>query len=133
MKFFIDTADLNEIKEAESWGVLSGVTTNPSLYAKTGGRLATEDNGSRISRCRRTAVTAAARPDDDRRDVATPSRARPPTIVQVRPRCLLRTPRSRRRGSLNRTPSIGHGQPCRPGRALQPSARSRRSDDLGDP
>ena len=40
MKFFIDTADLDEIKEAESWGVLSGVTTNPSLYAKTGGKLA---------------------------------------------------------------------------------------------
>ena len=40
MKFFIDTADLDEIREAESWGVLSGVTTNPSLYAKTGGKLA---------------------------------------------------------------------------------------------
>ncbi|MBQ1841295.1 MAG: fructose-6-phosphate aldolase, partial [Atopobiaceae bacterium] len=31
MKFFIDTADLDEIREAESWGILSGVTTNPSL------------------------------------------------------------------------------------------------------
>ena len=40
MKFFVDTADLDEIKEAESWGCLSGVTTNPSLYAKTGGKLA---------------------------------------------------------------------------------------------
>ena len=40
MKFFIDTADLEEIREALSWGVLSGVTTNPSLYAKTGGKLA---------------------------------------------------------------------------------------------
>ena len=40
MKFFIDTADLDEIREAASWGVLSGVTTNPSLYAKTGGKLA---------------------------------------------------------------------------------------------
>ena len=40
MKFFIDTADLDEIREAMSWGVLSGVTTNPSLYARTGGRLA---------------------------------------------------------------------------------------------
>lgn len=39
MKFFIDTADLDEIREAMSWGVLSGVTTNPSLYAKTGGKL----------------------------------------------------------------------------------------------
>jgi transaldolase len=39
MKFFIDTADLDEIKTALSWGCLAGVTTNPSLYAKTGGRL----------------------------------------------------------------------------------------------
>ena len=39
MKFFIDTADLNEIAEAKSWGCLAGVTTNPSLYAKTGGKL----------------------------------------------------------------------------------------------
>ncbi|MEX0593771.1 MAG: fructose-6-phosphate aldolase [Balneolaceae bacterium] len=36
MKFFIDTADLNEIKEAASLGVLDGVTTNPSLCAKIG-------------------------------------------------------------------------------------------------
>ena len=40
MKFFIDTADLDDIREAMSWGALSGVTTNPSLYAKTGGKLA---------------------------------------------------------------------------------------------
>lgn len=39
MKFFIDTADLDEIREAQSWGCLSGVTTNPSLYAKIGGKL----------------------------------------------------------------------------------------------
>jgi transaldolase len=39
MKFFIDTADLDEIKTALSWGCLAGVTTNPSLYAKTGGKL----------------------------------------------------------------------------------------------
>ena len=40
MKFFIDTANLDEIAEAKSWGCLAGVTTNPSLYAKTGGKLA---------------------------------------------------------------------------------------------
>ncbi|MGI6756138.1 MAG: transaldolase family protein [Atopobiaceae bacterium] len=39
MKFFIDTADLDEIKQASDWGILSGVTTNPSLYARTGGKL----------------------------------------------------------------------------------------------
>ncbi len=37
MKFFIDTANLNEIKEAASMGLLDGVTTNPSLVAKEGG------------------------------------------------------------------------------------------------
>jgi transaldolase len=36
MKFFIDTADLKEIKEANDLGVLDGVTTNPSLMAKVG-------------------------------------------------------------------------------------------------
>lgn len=40
MKFFLDTADLGEIREAVSWGVIDGVTTNPSLFAKTGGKLA---------------------------------------------------------------------------------------------
>lgn len=37
MKFFIDTANFDEIKEAHSWGILSGVTTNPSLVAKESG------------------------------------------------------------------------------------------------
>lgn len=36
MKMFIDTADINEIREANAMGVLDGVTTNPSLLAKTG-------------------------------------------------------------------------------------------------
>jgi len=36
MKFFIDTADVNEIREANALGVLDGVTTNPSLVAKSG-------------------------------------------------------------------------------------------------
>ncbi|HIS40153.1 MAG TPA: transaldolase family protein [Candidatus Aphodovivens avistercoris] len=39
MKFFLDTADLDEIKEAKNWGALAGVTTNPSLYARIGGKL----------------------------------------------------------------------------------------------
>lgn len=38
MKFFIDTADLDEIREANDLGVLDGVTTNPSLCAKVGVR-----------------------------------------------------------------------------------------------
>lgn len=36
MKIFIDTANLNEIKEAASFGVLDGITTNPSLMSKEG-------------------------------------------------------------------------------------------------
>ncbi len=36
MKFFIDTANIKEIKEAASYGLLDGVTTNPSLVAKEG-------------------------------------------------------------------------------------------------
>ena len=36
MKFFIDTADLEEIREANDMGILDGVTTNPSLCAKIG-------------------------------------------------------------------------------------------------
>ena len=36
VKIFLDTADINEIREAASWGVLDGVTTNPTLVAKTG-------------------------------------------------------------------------------------------------
>ncbi|MBL7664728.1 MAG: fructose-6-phosphate aldolase [Bacteriovoracaceae bacterium] len=36
MEFFIDTAEVKEIKEAHSWGIIDGVTTNPSLIAKSG-------------------------------------------------------------------------------------------------
>lgn len=36
MKFFIDTADVTEIREAQALGLLDGVTTNPSLIAKSG-------------------------------------------------------------------------------------------------
>jgi transaldolase len=36
MKFFIDTADIKEIREASAMGLVDGVTTNPSLVAKTG-------------------------------------------------------------------------------------------------
>lgn len=35
MKIFIDTADLNEIRELASWGIIDGVTTNPTLMAKS--------------------------------------------------------------------------------------------------
>jgi transaldolase len=44
VKFFLDTADLNEIEEAASWGALAGVTTNPTLYSRIGGKLADFEN-----------------------------------------------------------------------------------------
>jgi len=37
MKFFLDTANIDEIREAHSWGIIDGVTTNPSLIAREGG------------------------------------------------------------------------------------------------
>jgi len=37
MKIFLDTADIEEIRVAARWGVLDGVTTNPTLYSKVGG------------------------------------------------------------------------------------------------
>ena len=37
MKLFLDTADIEEIRTAVKWGVIDGVTTNPTLYAKVGG------------------------------------------------------------------------------------------------
>lgn len=40
MKIFIDSADISEIKEAHAMGVIDGVTTNPSLVAKTGRKFA---------------------------------------------------------------------------------------------
>src|SRR4029450_6816299 len=37
MQIYLDTANINEIREAASWGILSGVTTNPSLIAREKG------------------------------------------------------------------------------------------------
>ena len=36
MKFFLDTANLDEIRKGASWGIVDGVTTNPSLIAREG-------------------------------------------------------------------------------------------------
>jgi transaldolase len=38
MRIFLDTADLDEIRQAAGWGIVSGVTTNPTLLSKSGGR-----------------------------------------------------------------------------------------------
>src|SRR5688572_15674025 len=36
MKLFVDTGDIEEVRQAAEWGILDGVTTNPSLIAKSG-------------------------------------------------------------------------------------------------
>jgi transaldolase len=51
MKFFIDTANLDQIKEAQDLGVLDGVTTNPSLMAKEGIKGAAAVNQHYITIC----------------------------------------------------------------------------------
>jgi transaldolase len=38
LEIYLDTANVDEIKEAVGWGVISGVTTNPTLIAKESGR-----------------------------------------------------------------------------------------------
>ncbi|RVA66135.1 fructose-6-phosphate aldolase, partial [Mesorhizobium sp. M7A.F.Ca.CA.001.08.2.1] len=40
MKFFVDTADVKDIRELNDLGLLDGVTTNPSLILKSGGKIA---------------------------------------------------------------------------------------------
>ena len=46
MKIFLDTANLDELKKAVAWGIVDGVTTNPSLIAKEG--IAIEEQVARI-------------------------------------------------------------------------------------
>ena len=36
MKFFVDTANVDQIREVDSWGILDGVTTNPTLVSREG-------------------------------------------------------------------------------------------------
>jgi transaldolase len=62
MKFFIDTANLDEIKEAHSLGILDGVTTNPSLIAREGisGRKAFEQHVKTICELTQAPVSAEA-------------------------------------------------------------------------
>ncbi len=62
MKFFIDTANLDEIKEAHNLGILDGVTTNPSLIAREGitGRSAFENHIKSICELTQAPVSAEA-------------------------------------------------------------------------
>ena len=70
MKIFLDTADIEEIRIAARWGVLDGVTTNPTLFAKTSGstyeevlkEICTITNGPGLGRGRRRGRRGDARP-----------------------------------------------------------------------
>ncbi|MDR2036041.1 MAG: fructose-6-phosphate aldolase [Coriobacteriales bacterium] len=65
MKFFLDTASLEEIAEAASWGALAGVTTNPTLYARIGGKLADfEDHIKKICQLVKGPVSAEVTASD---------------------------------------------------------------------
>ena len=89
MKFFLDTADLEEISEAASWGALAGVTTNPTLYARVGGKLA--DFNDHIKRicdivgpdCPVSAETVAMKRDEIVRDGRELAAIAPNVVVKI--------------------------------------------------
>jgi transaldolase len=71
MKFFIDTANIDEIRDAAALGILDGVTTNPSLISKEGRKF--EDVVAEIAR-----LIDGPRPGPSRRSTRT-SRSRSPS------------------------------------------------------
>jgi transaldolase len=87
MKFFVDTADIAEIEEANSWGALAGVTTNPSLYARIGGKLADfQDHIKRICAIVDGPVSAEAvseRRDDIYAEGVALAKLAPNVVVKV--------------------------------------------------
>lgn len=89
VRFFLDTADLDEIQEAASWGVLAGVTTNPTLYSRIGGKLADfQDHIKRICDavgpdCPVSAETVAMTRDEIVRDGRQLAAIAPNVVVKV--------------------------------------------------
>ena len=89
MKFFLDTADLAEIEEAASWGALAGVTTNPTLYARIGGKL--DDFHAHIKRicdivgpdCPVSAESVAMTRDEIVRDGRELAKIAPNVVVKI--------------------------------------------------
>ena len=85
----MDTADLDEIQEAASWGVLAGVTTNPTLYSRIGGKL--DDFQAHIKRicdavgpdCPVSAETVAMTRDEIVRDGRELAAIAPNVVVKV--------------------------------------------------
>ena len=89
MKFFLDTADLDEISEAASWGALAGVTTNPTLYSRVGGKLADfNDHIARICEivgpdCPVSAESLAMTRDELVRDARELAAIAPNVVVKI--------------------------------------------------
>ena len=89
VKFFLDTADLAEIEEAASWGALAGVTTNPTLYARIGGKL--DDFHNHIKRicdivgpdCPVSAESVAMTRDEIVRDGRELAKIAPNVVVKI--------------------------------------------------
>ena len=89
VKFFLDTADLAEIEEAASWGALAGVTTNPTLYARIGGKL--DDFHAHIKRicdivgpdCPVSAESVAMTRDEIVRDGRELAKIAPNVVVKI--------------------------------------------------
>ena len=63
MKLFLDTAEYDEIKQAVDWGVLDGVTTNPTLIARAG-----QDHETQVKRIRGIVGNVSAEVVSDKRD-----------------------------------------------------------------
>jgi transaldolase len=84
MKLFIDTANLAEIREIHSWGVLAGVTTNPSLIAKEGRDfVATIHEICELVRGPVSAETVAQDPDGMIREGRLLAKIHPDVVVKV--------------------------------------------------
>ena len=89
MKFFLDTADIDEISEAASWGALAGVTTNPTLYSRVGGKLADfNDHIARICEivgpdCPVSAESLAMTREDLVRDARELAAIAPNVVVKI--------------------------------------------------
>ena len=93
MKFFLDTADLAEIEEVNSWGALGGVTTNPTLYSRIGGKL--DDFHNHIKRicdivghnCPVSAESVALKRDEIVHDAHELASIAPNVVVKI-PTCI---------------------------------------------
>ena len=86
MKLFLDTANIDEIREINRWGVLGGVTTNPSLVAKE------NDDPERVWKEILTEVEGADLARDDRARGRPRCTSRAGTSPQMAPNAVVKVP-----------------------------------------